>query len=100
MIVVFKKMWNWSLQNPFAMMRVRNSFTLVADWHRNHGENHCRDLSIITRVSSILITIQITSNSYKDMDPDKAIEDFKQRIKEYEKIYEPLDYTDDNLSEQ
>lgn len=37
--------------------------------------------------------------SYKDKDPEKAVEDFRKRILEYEKCYEPLDSEyDKNLS--
>ncbi len=34
------------------------------------------------------------------MNPELAVEDFKKRIKEYEKQYEPLDDTDQDLSFQ
>ena len=35
--------------------------------------------------------VKIFTPDYTNIDPDKAIEDFKERIKHYESIYEPLE---------
>lgn len=37
--------------------------------------------------------------SYKEIPPEQAVEDFKKRIAEYEKSYQPLDESDSQLSE-
>ena len=35
--------------------------------------------------------MKVTSPDYKDMDKEKAVEDFKLRIQHYEEMYEPID---------
>ena len=36
-------------------------------------------------------TVKLTSPDYKGSNPDDAVKDFEQRIKNYELVYEPLD---------
>jgi len=48
----------------------------------------CNDPEIIKNNIS---DIRVSSPDYKGMDPDKAEDDFNQRIAHYEKVYEPLD---------
>ena len=38
----------------------------------------------------------MTSPDYKDMDKEKAVEDFKKRIDHYKEIYQPIDEKEDN----
>ena len=35
--------------------------------------------------------MKVTSPDYKDMDKEKAVEDFKMRIDHYKEMYEPID---------
>jgi broad specificity phosphatase PhoE/predicted kinase len=59
-------------------------------------ESICNDESIIEK--NVRET-KLSSPDYKDKDPEKAVEDFRKRILEYEKCYEPLDSEyDKNLS--
>ena len=39
--------------------------------------------------------VKIFAPDYTNVDPDKAIEDFKERIKHYESVYEPLSEFDE-----
>ena len=36
-------------------------------------------------------TVKLTSPDYKGSNPDDAVKDFEQRIKNYELVYQPLD---------
>lgn len=40
--------------------------------------------------------MKVTSPDYKDMSPERACEDFKERIKLYESEYEPLSLKQDD----
>ena len=57
----------------------------------------CTVDSVLCSISSMIYTIfvdqevKIFTPDYTNIDPDKAIEDFKERIKHYETIYEPLE---------
>jgi hypothetical protein len=35
--------------------------------------------------------VKVASPDYKDMDKEKAVEDFKLRIQHYKEVYEPID---------
>jgi len=45
-----------------------------------------------------ILEIKLSSPDYQDMNPEAAVDDFKKRLKEYERIYEPLDGNDSNLT--
>ena len=40
-------------------------------------------------------TVKLTSPDYKGSNPDDAVKDFEQRIKNYMLVYEPLDKDND-----
>ena len=44
-----------------------------------------------THTHTPLQTVKLTSPDYKGSNPDDAVKDFEQRIKNYELVYEPLD---------
>ncbi|CAG8450815.1 12524_t:CDS:2 [Cetraspora pellucida] len=50
-------------------------------------ESVCQDESLILQN---IMDVKLSSPDYKDMDPDKAAEDFRARISHYEEVYEPV----------
>jgi len=58
-------------------------------------ESICHDKAIIER--NVLDT-KVSSPDYKGIPPEQAVEDFKKRIAEYEKSYQPLDESDSHLT--
>jgi len=58
-------------------------------------ESVCSDPAIVER--NVLET-KLSSPDYKGTPPEQATEDFKKRIKEYEKSYQPLDESDASLT--
>ena len=48
-----------------------------------------------THTHRTLQTVKLTSPDYKGSNPDDAVKDFEQRIKNYELVYEPLDKDND-----
>eukprot|EP01084_Bolivina_argentea_P174685 302576_1 len=55
-------------------------------------ESICDDPAILKR--NYLLKLQ--NNDYKDMDKDKALADFKERVKRYEAVYETIDDEEDD----
>jgi len=51
-------------------------------------ESVCEDPQII---EANIMEVKVTSPDYKDMDKEKAVEDFKKRIDHYKAMYEPID---------
>lgn len=55
-------------------------------------ESICTDNEVIERN---IRSVKISTPDYANMDPDEAIQDFRARIREYEKVYETLDFAKD-----
>lgn len=58
-------------------------------------ESICQDQSII---EANIKEVKISSPDYTQMDPNSAAQDFLQRIKQYERQYEPISSQEDDLS--
>ncbi|CAG8461033.1 16905_t:CDS:2 [Acaulospora colombiana] len=54
-------------------------------------ESVCQDENLILQN---IVDVKLSSPDYKDMDPEKAAEDFRARISHYEQAYEPITESD------
>lgn len=58
-------------------------------------ESKCDDEDLIM---SNILDVKTTSPDYVGLDPEKAAKDFRNRIRNYEKIYETIDEEEDDLT--
>jgi 6-phosphofructo-2-kinase/fructose-2,6-biphosphatase 2 len=58
-------------------------------------ESKCDDEDLIM---SNILEVKTTSPDYKGLDPDKAAADFRNRIRNYEKIYQTIDEDESHLT--
>lgn len=58
-------------------------------------ESKCDDEDLIM---SNILEVKTTSPDYVGMDPEQAAQDFRNRISNYEKVYETIDETEDDLT--
>ena len=58
-------------------------------------ESKCDDEEL---VMSNILEVKTTSPDYKDQDPEEAARDFRERIKNYEKVYETIDEDEADLT--
>merc|ERR1719316_754854 len=56
-------------------------------WKVMFVENICTNKE---RIEANIRAVKLGSPDYKHIDPDVAVKDFESRIKNYEKVYEPL----------
>lgn len=58
-------------------------------------ESKCDDEDLIM---SNILEVKTTSPDYTGQDPEEAAKDFRNRIKEYEKVYETIDAQEEDLT--
>ncbi|KAH8811598.1 6-phosphofructo-2-kinase-domain-containing protein [Xylogone sp. PMI_703] len=58
-------------------------------------ESKCDDEELITHN---ILEVKTTSPDYKGLDPEAAVQDFKNRIRNYEKVYETIDEDESHLT--
>jgi 6-phosphofructo-2-kinase/fructose-2,6-biphosphatase 2 len=73
----------------------------IKDWCDKEGietlfvESKCDDEELIM---SNILEVKTTSPDYKGVDPEKAAQDFRKRIRNYERVYETIDKEESDLT--